>query len=282
MINIKAYLVPKKNVKNTTVSQSTVISNASDAINNFINDWFYYDAENNAVVCRYDFYSVGNVAAYADVVSPSQPQYISDGLVFNLDGINKGSTADAWTDLIGGLVFTNNGATAIPNGWMINNSSTNNSLRNETGNISWSRETSTIEVVYATTATNHQSIFTPKTVGAISFGMRSTGYPNQFTISNESSTTNKVLQSPINIRGTHTVSINYNCGVIDINNSMTVTTTNAKFDADLYNEIGARASTNTYAFNGNIYAIRIYNRLLTEQEMAQNQRVDNVRFNLGL
>ena len=32
--------------------------------------------------------------------------YISDGLVFHLDGIDKGDTAGAWTDLINGTVFT--------------------------------------------------------------------------------------------------------------------------------------------------------------------------------
>ena len=31
-----------------------------------------------------------------------------------------------------------------------------------------------------------------------------------------------------------------------------------------------------------IYAIRIYNRLLTLDEMKHNQMVDNKRFNLGL
>jgi hypothetical protein len=34
--------------------------------------------------------------------------------------------------------------------------------------------------------------------------------------------------------------------------------------------------------NGDIYSIRIYNRKLSQSEQLQNQRVDNIRFNLGL
>lgn len=69
MINIKTYLAPKKNSPQAANSQTSSAYN--NAITNFINDWFYYDAENNAVVCRYDFYSVGNVAAYANGNSAS-------------------------------------------------------------------------------------------------------------------------------------------------------------------------------------------------------------------
>lgn len=39
---------------------------------------------------------------------------------------------------------------------------------------------------------------------------------------------------------------------------------------------------NNRTFNGNICAIRIYNRRLTDDEILYNQRVDNLRFNLGL
>ena len=35
-------------------------------------------------------------------------------------------------------------------------------------------------------------------------------------------------------------------------------------------------------FNGIIHSIRIYNRSLTLEERLYNQKVDNIRFNLGL
>lgn len=47
--------------------------------------------------------------------------------------------------------------------------------------------------------------------------------------------------------------------------------------------IGGRTSgSKSYNMAGNIHAVRIYNRLLTEDEMLRNQQIDNERFNLGL
>jgi hypothetical protein len=37
-----------------------------------------------------------------------------------------------------------------------------------------------------------------------------------------------------------------------------------------------------FPLNGDIYAIRIYNRRLTSEEMLNNQILDNQRFGLGL
>ncbi len=71
MINIKTFLAPKKNGSSQAANSQTSRAVNNTAITNFINDWFYYDVENNAVVCRYDFYSVGNVAAYANSNSVS-------------------------------------------------------------------------------------------------------------------------------------------------------------------------------------------------------------------
>lgn len=61
MINIKLY---KKKKKNSSSSSSSGSGN-TNTTNNFTpaNDWFFFDTDNNAVGCRYDFYSVGNVAA---------------------------------------------------------------------------------------------------------------------------------------------------------------------------------------------------------------------------
>jgi hypothetical protein len=41
-------------------------------------------------------------------------------------------------------------------------------------------------------------------------------------------------------------------------------------------------TTPRYLFNGEIYAVRIYNRTLNAEEMLNNQLIDNERFGLGL
>lgn len=42
---------------------------------------------------------------------PGADAYVQDGLVFQLDGIEKGDSPTAWTDLKGGLAFTYNNCT---------------------------------------------------------------------------------------------------------------------------------------------------------------------------
>lgn len=41
-------------------------------------------------------------------------------------------------------------------------------------------------------------------------------------------------------------------------------------------------TNNTYPFTGKIYALRVYNRKLTSEELAKNLSYDNTRFSLGL
>lgn len=62
MINIKMFTSPKKNgssggdITNSTTNVTNITNALSDR-------WFYYDSDNNAVGCKYNFYSVGSVSA---------------------------------------------------------------------------------------------------------------------------------------------------------------------------------------------------------------------------
>lgn len=60
MISIKLYKRKKKNISSSGSSSSSSSNNTNF---NPANDWFFFDSDNNAVGCKYDFYSVGNVAA---------------------------------------------------------------------------------------------------------------------------------------------------------------------------------------------------------------------------
>ena len=205
--------------------------------------------------------------------------YIRDGLVFQLDGIQKGPNTNAWTDLVGGHVFTNNGCTAIDKGWQITNTtSTYNSLRN-TDTLpfaSGSYSTHTIEVVFNTFATRAQILFLPKTADSILFCIGS----NKFFYLRPT-TSQKLYSTPSQsaISGnTHTVSLNINGGIIDTTTTLSQVSNTDYFGVGTYNGIGARSNNANYSFTGNIYAIRIYNRHLTIDEMRHNQQVDVKRF----
>lgn len=63
MIKIKTYSIPKSDGTGGAGGETTIVQNITNAINN---DWFYFDAQRNCVVCKYDLVSVGNIAAYAD------------------------------------------------------------------------------------------------------------------------------------------------------------------------------------------------------------------------
>ncbi len=49
-----------------------------------------------------------------------------------------------------------------------------------------------------------------------------------------------------------------------------------------YSYIGRRNASSNYQATAKIHAIRIYNRHLSEAEILHNQRIDNVRYKLGL
>lgn len=197
--------------------------------------------------------------------------YISDGLVFQLDGIQKGHNANAWTDLVGDHVFTNNGCTAIDKGWQISNTtSTYNSLRN-TDTLSFPQTTYTIEVCfYSTKATG--LVFAPMGANNISFGM----VADKRIIWNNSSTAEWTISSGTFI-GKNYFSVNSVRALYNVETQMTKGNNN-NWITGTYNGIGARSNNATYSFNGIIYAIRIYNRQLSYDEMKHNQQVDTKRF----
>ena len=63
MINIKSYIKPK-NSSNTNSTVTSAVVNNDSSQQSPAENWFYYNNDTNSVVCRYDFYSVGNVSAY--------------------------------------------------------------------------------------------------------------------------------------------------------------------------------------------------------------------------
>ena len=80
MINIKSYIKPKNSSNTNSTVTSTVVNNVSSQSSPAEN-WFYYNNDTNSVVCRYDFYSVGNVSAYgADETESSSDNTPIDNL----------------------------------------------------------------------------------------------------------------------------------------------------------------------------------------------------------
>ena len=200
----------------------------------------------------------------ATVVNP----YISDGLIFWLDGIYKNQSIGVdWEDLIGGVKFYGG---------------VNNSDNFYIGAGFQSPET----------VLDANENYTVEAV--LMFNVNS---PNMSILSCGNTTTNKVLiagfgnnqygvlqnQAPwicnMSKDVKHTISANLErC----VQNYQEITSQSP--DKKSFNEpgdgwyLGRRSIANFF----NIYCIRIYNRRLTIDEMKANQAVDNTRFNLGL
>lgn len=201
--------------------------------------------------------------------------YIQNGLVFWLDGIEKGSTPNAWTDRIGGIVFTSDNAEELTNAWR---TGSGKKLINSTSLIFESR-TSTIELaIERESLDNTQSdIFSSLDTSCITLSIDNAyiyiSHRNEIGFRIQSTTPGLSSIAP------YCVSVRQNLAVV--NGVSKTTTSHAAVGSSTYNSIGSRGNGN-YPFSGKIYAVRIYDRFLSESEMLHNQSVDNIRFNLGL
>lgn len=204
--------------------------------------------------------------------------YIKYGLIFHLDGWCCEDDS-GWTDIVSNITFVNNGCDRGKGGaWIIpNTTSTKNSLRYDRALpfASGTWNTHTIECVYYTIASRAQSFLSPMSNNTISIGLSAVA--NRFLISTSSSNCQYDTPTGTSARGFHTVSINVSGGLMDGSISITNTPGNNCLIAGGYSGIGASSATN-YPFDGEIYAIRVYNRLLSVEEMRINQKIDMKRF----
>lgn len=195
--------------------------------------------------------------------------YVADGLVFQLDGIEKGTTdTSKWVDLVGGIVFTEaNGS----NVHTANHIHVDNTMR-LVGNImpTFPKETHTIEVAYSGANGWHAVLYLKQEnvsavaqswifKGSIKNGYQSTGAMSDMLYS---------MANDVCVRKGAVVSTSANAN---------------SFGGRTYPVINSMNDTSqSSSVTQDIYAIRIYSRLLTTAEMISNQRIDNERFNLGL
>lgn len=203
--------------------------------------------------------------------------YIRDGLVFQLDGIQKGPNANAWTDLVGGHVFEkNSSAVTSDDKSFIFTGASGCWLRNaDILNIHYN--THTIEICYNATNTSatQAMLFMTKTNYNLCFAYYQT---TKATTATYSSSIAKCIHSFSNsLIGKKTVSVNSTCALANITDTRSALNNGYWGANSSYNTIGSRQSNNV-PFTGNIYAIRIYNRHLTIDEMRHNQQLDVKRF----
>ena len=194
--------------------------------------------------------------------------YISDGLVFHLDGIDKGDTAGAWTDLINGTVFTGT-AVAQSDSFFFENTYLSNSSFVLPANTDH-----TVELCYVETVSQNGVLFCSgnNAKGNIFVAPYFTMYMQSFNMYKHDRVINR--KYTISFNGERCIQNGSSKAYQRVGSNYTNGRTN----------IGARYYGGNYQlfFRGNVYAIRVYNKTLTEAEIRNNQKVDNKRFKLGL
>lgn len=202
---------------------------------------------------------------------PAPGQYVQDGLILHLDGIDKGNTEGKWTSLVGGYEFTNYRAVFNENNVEFNVA--NSPYVENTDFVVPLATVGTIEICYETSVTAAiQRLFWPITTngaGRFAVGFYYTSSTLKLIWSYNLS---KPMYVPVPSKGT--VSVN-NVAAVSNGSAMTQSGSDYWTGTNLTNKIG-------HQFTGKIYSIRIYNRQLTKAEMTANQAVDNSRFGLGL
>lgn len=200
--------------------------------------------------------------------------YVKDGLIFHLDGIDKGTNEGYWTDLIGGIKFP------IQTDITFNSDNVyfGTKAAKLTGDkgIGYNSFTeSTIEcvfVVYWTGQSDYTGIFIPEKKGLCLFQTTWGQFGTACTGSGNEEYAAFVQPSDLRVTGKNVhVSVSKTVGYT--NGTLLTTTGSRRYAPGTYPQIGVN-------YIGKIYSIRMYNRVLTEDERMQNYRVDLKRFNL--
>ena len=225
----------------------------------------------------------GNIAITASGVT-----YIASGLAFQLDGLEQGGTDGVWTDLAGGVVWTPYGATKSLDGWYFDGSSYMLPDSMDT----YDPANSTVEVcIDSEVSQDSYFIFVDAGVSTVFCYVYSyNNYSWYLTKGISTSGYGAFFLSPISSNwgyGKRIVSYNgapqntANSGYL---NGVGYKSSSSSYSADGVAIIGCRVKNGEKKmyFTGKIHSIRIYNRRLTSEEMLSNQRIDNIRFNMGL
>ena len=218
--------------------------------------------------------------------------YIQDGLVFHLDGINKGNVENQWTDLINGVAFPNHGATPEENGFLFNGSGWLG-VKDESGaeDLDFDPSIITIEAAYrddsaadvgfAICTFGKQTSKTGKPALLMNNAYNSKYINGMYLQGTENVWADPLIDGAV---AAHTISVSA-ARAFDNANQLSSLGVNHWSTNKGGRFVGATNNANSVMAgydNGKIFSIRVYNRQLSETEIRHNQRVDNQRFNLGI
>lgn len=228
---------------------------------------------------------LGSDLVYQSAVTiPPASAYNQNGLIFQLDGLEKGNTQGAWTDLIGGVVYTNYGAVEESDGWSFDGTSAYMRALTDPDPTTYTGGSYTTEIVIVRkTDESAQPVFTFKhssntQVCAIILrkGNNNIQCVTGSTVWNNASS-DIPLDTPVSYSRAGNMTYAY---VNKVSKSRVGYSSSYNFPTQT--RIGGIITSSTELFfYGKIMAIRLYSRTLSAAEVLANQEIDKKRFNLS-
>lgn len=203
--------------------------------------------------------------------SSSVDNYITDGLVFHLDGSD--AVAGEWVDRIGGLTYSLHGAYPDGNGGVVFLGE-DHCYGNCPEQVNVQYNEGTIEVVANGSGQSRYGIFAQPQTTKIAFLVFSTNY-----VSFSQIVRHKRYYAQTS--GMHTLSVSldrmYKDGVV-CNESGQDNFTSPNVRGSYIGNGGYSA----YKYKGTLYQIRIYDRILSAEEVVFNQNIDINKYNITI
>lgn len=206
------------------------------------------------------------------------PSYIEDGLVFWLNCEDVNLAEHTWTDRINNIVITLNNISSIDNkGGVVFGSSGSYGYSN--GNVNSPRGYATIEAVLKSNSDTDGTVLSLPT-NKQSFCYATSKLYNTFGNSS-------VKYFDATLLGLHTIALTEDFCYEDLTQVAYAGSGGFVRRSDAANIlIGRRDVGGTGAprnvLNGSLYQIRVYNRVLTEDEILYNQAIDIKKYNIPI
>lgn len=207
----------------------------------------------------------------------SPTDYITNGLVFHLDGADFNGTT--WVDKVGHIEYTKVGTNITKSGDGVN-------FTGETGNYLYATSkpttpynATTIEVVLKYDGGSSWGIvYNTDNLDYIMYGIVN-GRVSYRMGANRTTKTAGTVSTIF----THSISNTHN--YFNGESKGTAATASWRNPAEYSSVVGAvkRSSFNAeYCLNGTLYQLRMYNRILTEAEILHNANIDAQKYNITL
>ena len=219
---------------------------------------------------------------------PSADAYVQDGLVFQLDGIDKGNVEGAWVDRKAGRQFTLNNC--IVNSDNIEfNGTDSEAIDNDNYTFPTVPENYTIEVVLyygggsgiLTENSTTTSYGSPMMVTLYSTAYYLTIGRKLYAV--EALPENKYMCLQAQAKGnTNTIQVNCNGDVLATRGGSIINNDFFAYGKASVGCVWTSSSDRAGQLLGKVYSIRLYNRLLTEEERYNNMVVDYMRFRIPI